>query len=63
MAAQTPGTFKMKAMINALTGIMCVTLPVFDRQRPMKGTKAARVSIAHAEVVHALAMVDALIHL
>ena len=43
-AAQAPGTFMMKAMINTSTGIMCVTLPVFDCEKPMKGTKAARVS-------------------
>lgn len=58
-AAQRPGTFQMKAMINAHTGIMCVTLPVFDREKPMKGTKAARVSILNAEVLHVLAIVGA----
>ena len=52
----------MKAMINAMTGIMCVTLPIFDREKPMKGTKAARVRFLHAKDL-CLPAHSALLHL
>ena len=50
-AAQTPGVWVVDLVVNVKTSVTCVGLPFFDPERPLRGTKPARVRGLRTTVV------------
>ena len=50
-ATKLPGVWLVDCVVNVKTSVTCVGLPFFDPERPLRGTKPARVRGLRTTVV------------